>query len=70
MQKKKVTLVPPTFSLLAYVVYLLVFLGGALPRDEGDGEFPPLSPPDEPFSSEGPAVTLKSLFSFDMRNSS
>lgn len=51
--------------------YSLVFLGVALPCDEGEGELPPLSPPDEPLSlSDGPAVTLKSQFSFDMRNSS
>lgn len=53
--------------------HLLVFLGGGFLWDVDDGEFPPLSPPDEPLSSldvDGPAVTLKSQFSFDMRNSS
>lgn len=55
------------------LVYSLVFLGGGPLWDEDGGEFPPLSPPDEPLSSldvDGPAVTLKSQFSFDMRNSS
>lgn len=54
-------------------LYSLVFLAGALPGDGPGGEFPPLSPPDEPLSSpevDGPAVTLKSQFSFEMRNSS
>lgn len=54
-------------------LYSLVFLAGALPGDGAGGEFPPLSPPDEPLSSpdvDGPAVTLKSQFSFEMRNSS
>lgn len=56
-----------------WLVNLLVFLGGAPLWDEDDGELPPLSPPDEPLSSldaDGPAVTLKSQFSFEMRNSS
>lgn len=52
---------------------LLVFLGGGPRGGGGAGELPPLSPPEELFSSlivDGPAVTLKSQFSFDMRKSS
>lgn len=49
----------------------LVFLGVTFLWPEGAGELPPLSPPDDSRSlSDGPAVTLKSQFSLDMRYSS
>ncbi|TNN31546.1 hypothetical protein EYF80_058301 [Liparis tanakae] len=53
--------------------YSLVFLGGGLRPGGGAGELPPLSPPEEPLSwavADGPAVTWKSQFSLEMRNSS
>lgn len=40
---------------------------GVAPRDEVGGEFPPLSPDEFLSVSVGPAVTLKSEFSLDMR---
>lgn len=54
--------------------YSLVFLAAVLGRGGGAGELPPLSPPDELRSLadevDGPAVTWKSLFSLEIRNSS
>lgn len=46
---------------------LPLFLGVAPPREEAGGEFPPLSPDEALSVSDGPAVTLKSEFSLDMR---
>lgn len=68
----------PTFALKpskmvkiwSVVFHLLFLLGAAPPRDEAGGEFPPLSPDEFLSLSDGPAVTLKSEFSLDIRKSS